>query len=150
MQVKQFKMAGAQALPYKWSHDEKYYSQYRFVQLNSKFICAAMQKVELAPSYEYLEVTDIKPFGAPFTHVPRIVFANPPHRILKLTDESCATIRKAAQTVTHEQIRSSVRKQNAAQPLSSDAFVAKCLEAAESYDWMNAMNYINDHLQDRS
>ncbi len=97
---------------------------------------------------EYLDVTDIKPFGAPFTHVPRIVFANPPHRVLKLTDESCAAIRKAAQNVTPEQIRNSVRKQNAAQPLSSDAFDLKCLEAAESYDWMLAMNYINEHLHD--
>ena len=110
----------------------------------------AMQKVELAPSLQYLEVTNIKPFGAPFTHVPRIVFANPPHRILKLTDESCAAIRKAAQTVTHEQIGSSVRKQNAAQPLSSHALLLKHLEAAESYDWVHAMNFVNDHLQDRS
>ena len=108
----------------------------------------AMQKVESPPSSQHLEVTDIKPFSAPFTRVPRIVFANPPHRILKLTDESCAAIRKAAQTVTHEQIRSSVRKQTTDQPLSGDAFDAKCLETAESYDWMNAMNYIDEHLQD--
>ncbi len=108
----------------------------------------AMQKVELPPRSHFLEVTDIKPFGAPFTHVPRIVFANPPRRILKLTDESCAAIRKAAQTVTHVQIRSSVRKQNAAQPLSGYAFEAKCLETAESYDWVYAMNYISKHLQD--
>ena len=65
-----------------------------------------------------------------------------------MTDESCAAIRKAAQNVTPEQIRNSVRKQTAAQPLSSDAFDLKCLETAESYDWMNAMNYINEHLQD--
>ena len=108
----------------------------------------AMQKVESPPSSHFLEVTDIKPFGAPFTHVPRIVFANPPHRILKLTDESCATIRKAAETVTHVQIRSSVRKQTTDQPLSGDAFDAKCLETAESYDWINAMNYMSEHLQD--
>ncbi len=111
--------------------------------------CAqAMLEVESEISSDFLEVTDIKPFGAPFTHVPRIVFANPPHRILKLTDESCAAIRKAAQNVTPEQIRNSVQKQNPALPLSSDAFGLKCLETAESYDWMNAMNYINEHLQD--
>ena len=109
-----------------------------------------VQSAELAICSDYLEVTDIKPFGAPFTQVPRIVFANPPHRILKLTNESCATIRKAAQTVTHEQIRSLVLKQTAAQSLSRNAVLVKHLEAAESYDWIIAMEFINDHLHDRT
>ena len=39
-----------------------------------------IQGAELTMSSDFLEVTDIKPFGAPFTHVPRIVFANPPQR----------------------------------------------------------------------
>ena len=112
------------------------------------YILTGFVQLQSAQLVDYLEVTDIKPFGAPFTHVPRIVFANPPRRILKLTDESCAAIRKAAQTVTHEQIRSSVQKQNTGQPLSGYAFEAKCLETAESYDWVDAMNYISERLQD--
>ena len=107
-------------------------------------------QVQSAELIDYLEVADSKPFSAPFTQVPRIVFANPPHRVLKLTDESCAAIRKAAQTATHEQIRSLLLKQTASQPLSTKSLVEKHIETAESYGWIAAMNYISDHLHDRT
>ena len=107
-------------------------------------------QVQSAELVDYFEVVDTKPFSTPFTQVPRIVFANPPHRVLKLTDESCAAIRKAAQTATHEQIRSSLLKQTASQSLSTKSLVEKHIETAESYGWMNAMNYVNDHLHDRT
>ena len=73
-----------------------------------------------------------------------IVFANPPYFERNWTDESFAARRKAATDATKEGIRKLVKQHT--KDLDAATLDAKCLEAGEGYDWMHAMNFIDDYL----
>ncbi len=99
--------------------------------------------IEAATSSE-VRVADIQPFGRPFSKVPQLVFANPPYVVRNWTAESFAARRKAAETASKEQITRLVLQQNP--HLDKIALSEKYLLAAEGYDWIYAMNFIEEHL----
>ena len=91
-----------------------------------------------------LVVSAITPFAIPFTRVPKYIFENPPYVQRNWTDESFAARRKAAESVSKEQIRKLVLP--SCKDSNSPTFKKKYLEAAEAYDWIHAMNLIDKNL----
>lgn len=95
-------------------------------------------------------LANIQPFSAtPFDHVPAYVYANPTqYKNSNWTPALFARIKCAANTATKAQIQSLAAASFKDSQPSDKALAAKYTELAESYDWVHAMNLIEEFLRD--